>query len=327
MLAIISSFKNYIETNLGLSIHVGIYKESAKLPLYLADTYEIYSALSGNQKYLLITPKNITNLSPANIQKHIQTLTQLSGLDCVYLCRAITAFNRNRLINYKVPFVVPGNQMYLPMAGIDLREYYRRQAAVKDSLTASAQAVILQVLNEKNTMRYTATNLAARLGYSVMTMSRAIEEISSLDMLRIKQDGKEKVLILPADFKEFWNNIQEKLSSPVKQIYWLKSLPQDFQGIPAGLTALSQLSHLSSPAAVTYAVDLKTSKSICSQYKKLITDTAEDDLTEIQTWKYNPGLFSKNGLTDYFSLFLSLRDTDDERVNQALVQMMEKVKW
>jgi len=46
--------------------------------------------------------------------------------DLIYVRAQVTAYNRKRLIEQKVPFIVPGNQMYLPMLAIDLREHFRR---------------------------------------------------------------------------------------------------------------------------------------------------------------------------------------------------------
>jgi len=47
---------------------------------------------------------------------------------------------------------------------------------------------------------------------------------------------------------------------------------------------------------------------------------------ELEIWNYNPKLFSENERVDPFSLYLSLRDTKDERVETALEELMEKIK-
>jgi hypothetical protein len=43
------------------------------------------------------------------------------------------------LIEQKVSFIVPGNQLYLPDLGLDLREYFRQRAVDPLSLTLSLQ--------------------------------------------------------------------------------------------------------------------------------------------------------------------------------------------
>ena len=48
---------------------------------------------------------------------------------------------------------------------------------------------------------------------------------------------------------------------------------------------------------------------------------------ELEIWRYDPELFAKNGVSDPFSLYLSLRADDDERVAAALEELMEKIAW
>jgi Tfp pilus assembly protein PilO len=48
---------------------------------------------------------------------------------------------------------------------------------------------------------------------------------------------------------------------------------------------------------------------------------------EIQVWSYDPKLFAVAGVVDRLSLFLSLRDEKDERVEAALEQMMKEMPW
>ena len=49
----------------------------------------------------------------------------------VYVTGALASYERKRLIEQKVPFMVPGNQLYLPDLGIDLREYFRQRPPLR----------------------------------------------------------------------------------------------------------------------------------------------------------------------------------------------------
>ena len=48
---------------------------------------------------------------------------------------------------------------------------------------------------------------------------------------------------------------------------------------------------------------------------------------ELEIWHYDPDLFAKKGCVDPYSLYLSLKETEDERVEAALEELMEKIKW
>jgi hypothetical protein len=56
-------------------------------------------------------------------------------------------------------------------------------------------------------------------------------------------------------------------------------------------------------------------------------DIAESNAIELEVWSYSPKLFGENGVVDRSSLFLSIREDNDERVQSALEVMMEQVEW
>ena len=57
----------------------------------------------------------------ASIRAQIDKIREVTGLPVLYATEALASFERERLIEQKVPFVVPGNQLYLPHLGVDLR--------------------------------------------------------------------------------------------------------------------------------------------------------------------------------------------------------------
>ena len=53
----------------------------------------------------------------------------------------------------------------------------------------------------------------------------------------------------------------------------------------------------------------------------------ETDAIELEIWRYDPAMFATDGIVDPFSLYLSLKDSKDERIQIALEEMMEKLAW
>ena len=47
----------------------------------------------------------------------------------------------------------------------------------------------------------------------------------------------------------------------------------------------------------------------------------------MQLWNYAPNLFARDDTVDKFSLYLSLKDNEDERIQSALEEMMESIEW
>jgi len=53
----------------------------------------------------------------------------------------------------------------------------------------------------------------------------------------------------------------------------------------------------------------------------------EPDQMIVETWTYAPDTLSTGPTVDVLSLYLSLRDNQDERVEAALEEAMEALKW
>ena len=57
-------------------------------------------------------------------------------------------------------------------------------------------------------------------------------------------------------------------------------------------------------------------------------DPLWDDITngiQLELWKYPPALFGRNGKVDPISLYCSLKDTPDERIENELETMLEEM--
>lgn len=48
---------------------------------------------------------------------------------------------------------------------------------------------------------------------------------------------------------------------------------------------------------------------------------------EIQVWKYNPKMLSTEGVVDKLSLYLSLKDNEDERIQIELERLINEMSW
>lgn len=56
-------------------------------------------------------------------------------------------------------------------------------------------------------------------------------------------------------------------------------------------------------------------------------DEFDDNRTEVETWTYDPAILSRGNLVDPLSLYLSVRDSSDERMQQAARSVLEQPSW
>ena len=89
-----------------------------------------------------------------------------------------------------------------------------------------------------------------------------------------------------------------------------------------GESLLSELSLLTPPRIAEYAVYHNKID------KLLLTNELIDpnEQVKVELWNYDPLLFSKdNETTDIISLVISLFETEDERIEIVLEQLLEKI--
>ena len=71
----------------------------------------------------------------------------------------------------------------------------------------------------------------------------------------------------------------------------------------------------------------KTCNTLQTRNGIQLAASPEPDTLEIEIWRYDPELFAQNGIVDQLSLYLSLQEMDDERVETARHHMMEQLPW
>lgn len=321
------SFKRYVKETLDIDTRPKQWQGTANLPMFLRNTYVFFGVRILGVPCLVMATKGKTEQTPATIQKHMLQVRKKWPDEVIYLQQKVTAYNRKRLIQHKIPFVVPLNQMYLPFLGIDLREHFRNIREPEASFSPSTQVVVLYGLSHHGQLRLTPKTLANELGYSMMTMTRALDELDGVGLGTIAMEGRERVLRFNQDKRQVWETALERLRNPVKKRIWVKTFSNKSFGVKAGLSALATYSNLAEPVNPVLALEGKHWKKIKTSDDVMILDIAEPDASELEIWSYSPNLFANKGVVDRFSLFLSTREDNDERVQSALESMMEQVEW
>ena len=320
---LILQLRDYLKKVLGID-NVEILKtEIPSVPLMFLDLYTFYKIEILNQKLILFTLRQDDNIIPGTIKKHIEIIKQKINKDIVFLCGHMTSYTRRDFINYKIQFIVPGNQMYLPNVGLDLREHFRQNMIITEKLSPAAQALLLYFIHNRIDISLTASELSDKLRYTCMTMGRAITEIVCMELGIDYKDGKKRCIKFEQAGNNLWNNSLKYMKSPVKKEVYINNIPHGIICFQAGLNALSKYTMIAEPQYKTLAV--------CKEDWLKIKDNIEIlDNTgkyKLEVWTYPPALFAVNSIVDKLSLYLSLMSTDDERIEQSLEKIMENYKW
>jgi len=319
--------ERYVHDALGIDVTATPWRGRERLPHFLKELYNFAEMTLLCVPCLLVVDTSPAEQSPAAIRKHMDLLRTKQNTDVVYVRASVTAYNRKRLMDHKVPFIVPGNQMYLPMLAIDLREHFRRLRSESPTLSPSTQAVVIHALLRGSEQVFIPLQMAQRLGYSAMTMTRAFDELEAANLGEVTTNGRERCLRFTGRRQEIWTRAQPFLRSPVSKRLFIRDAKNGAGGIRAGLSALAQYSMLAPPAYTTYASSREDWKSLRQRHKAIEVPSREPEAHEIEVWSYPPALFAERDVVDRLSLYLSLKDNHDERIECSLEEMMRKLGW
>ena len=327
MQTVLHELERYLHDALGVSVKTTPWSGVGQLPPVLRERYRFAKAELLGLRALLVIDANPEEQSPATVRKHLDMLQSKQPAELIYVRARVTAYNRKRLIEQKVPFIVPGNQMYLPMLAIDLREHFRRIREEAPTFSPSTQVVVLHAMLRDAGQVLIPSEMAPLLGYSAMTMTRAFDELETAKLAEVTVRGRERCLRFIGDRREIWEKAQPFLRNPVSKRLFNRRINGAEGATHAGLTALAHYSMLAPPAYTTYALSREEWKTLRQQHKIIEVPELDPDASEIEVWWYSPARFAEHGMVDRLSLYLSLKADHDERTETALEEMMEKIEW
>lgn len=312
--------------------------EKAKLPLYISLTYNLYQTNLFGQELVLAQPVNAYGLSVAQTEKQLKNLHKTLHKKVILVPDKIASYNRARLINKKVNFIVPGKQLFLPALLMDLREgcFTNLMTSEKQNLIPSAQVIVLfHLLNPEKIWdieKKSFKKIAVKLNYSPMAITKAVENLKELNLITTSGE-KEKYIRFKYKNVELWNTIEENklwISPVLKQIY-VNEIPPGVKTWYCNMSALSEYSDMNRSRQNYLAVGRKIYNKLIKKNLLLNANPTEGKYC-LEIWKYEPGILSEQGtaeipVVDPLSLYFSLENISDERVEMALQQIKEQYIW
>ena len=325
---LINSAMSYIDSILGVSLSAKKNPMEKNLTILIRGSYRCYDAELLENRFLMVIPHNDTLPSPARLKKHFSQIQKTTGFFPVFLCSNLTEYSRRELIKNQINFIVPDNQLYIPFLGMSLREHYKMNQ-IQDTKQLSTVAQLVLLYHFHNTsIEISPTLLAEKLGYTVMSVLRAFKELEACGLGTLTKRGRTNILKFNAKGEELWTQSLPLLVSPVKRTV---SLPEDYKNHEefslCGLSLLSEWIMLNPPEHVVYRIALSRFNELNKQNPWNILPAEASEKIELQLWRYPPTLISGIDQIDRLSLYLSLRETADERIKFALEELLEEFEW
>lgn len=321
----IKTVELYLKENIDEHITVEPWLNESNFPIFLRNSYNFYEMkVIGNRCILIEALDEMPNID--KIQKHIKQIENLTNCQLVLYYKDITRYRRKSLIENRIPFVIEDGQMYLPFLGLDLKKVQEHFEKEVKAFTTSTQIAYLHFLYYKEDI-VNMTEFAEKMGFTKMTASRALNDLYRANLITYEIGGKtgrsKEYKRIPDP--DYFLKGQEYLKTPVRKIMYVKSRPLD--ALHAGFDALARLSMISPPGHPVMAVDrnkLNKEQIEIVRNKDIIKDSK---FVELQLWDYDPKLFSNKNHVDLMSLYASLKEETDERVEQALDEVLRGEPW
>jgi len=285
--------------------------------------FSFYTMEFNNQLLCVIQTKNKQDsLTPLNYKRITKQIEILVGMPVVILLDSLTYYERERLINQSVYFIISDKYAFLPslIVNVQARKENKRPA----KLTPAAQYLLLcHLLSEKPIDEYTIKDLVQIMPYNYVALARAVANLEDCTLCssEIKDNTGIKHIRFDSNKRELWAKAQSYLSSPVKRVLFCDTIPEgDFS--MSGVNALSHYSHLNSEQYETLAIWDKLFKPSGNPFNEV------EGLNKIEIWKYPTTMpfLSNHDVVDKLSLYLSMKDDPDARIEKELEIMIEEMK-
>jgi len=306
-------------------------EKASSLPLFLRERYTVFSTLLfGSKSFLALEAKGRETGSPGEYQKHAHTLHQALHGPVILVLPILPSYARNRMVQMGISFIVPGSQTFLPNRLIDLRERFPQTAPKhREKLSPAAQCTVLYHLLRHPLTEIPLKGIAQKIHYSSMMMTKVKDELEAAKVCNVVRSGRSVVLDFPTSGRALWDQVMPRLTSPVKRQCWIHLNRPKPSALLAGMSALSRRSMITDSRLPTYALINSAFQDCLEQGECVGLRDPETATAMIEVWSYDPQLLGDNAspTVDVLSLYLSMRNTADERVQQQLDRLIEEVKW
>lgn len=300
----------------GMTVNYKPWDKKKSLPLYIAGNYEIDEAVVSNNRFIVMSPIGDLPTLPA-MKKHIEKVQKIDDVPVVFDLKKLSDYRRKGMLESNIPFMTD-KQLFLPFIGILLMEEKNNNLCKEKFMFSSQQLFLMYIYNGQNKM-YVA-NAGKKLPYSAMTLSRAVKQLEASELFLVYKDGVNKVIESKYDRRDLFEKAKPLLSNPVRKYGYIEKSMIDENMVLASESALAKNSMLNPSKLITYAID----------EQKMDKNLMENELVDpnkqvkLELWGYDPKLFSNENVADSLSVALSLRENEDERIEEAIDECIER---
>ena len=288
-------------------------------------SYEFYDGEYRGLEMVFLVPKG-KKPTPRDLALADTRIGSALNLPVVFILMPCPAYERQRLIDKNVFFVMSDNFANLPM--IVANERIRKSAYAK-RLTPSAQYLLFYHLQVESLEGLSARDMADKMPYSYESVALALTCLSDLGLCRkMSGNGKNKNVVFDAKGRELWDVAQNYLINPVNSIVFCDELKAEGDYPVCGINALAHYSSLNKDDDRQIMVTANQYKAL-QRSDSMVHCNEFDGPIRIEVWKYPPVSKAAEPVSwaDPLSVIVSLRDDHDPRVEGEVEYLIDRMIW
>lgn len=288
-------------------------------------TYKFYDGEFHGMPLLFAEPKGKV-ATPRCLSVTANNLTSLLQLPIVFLLPACPAYERQRLIDKDVYFVVSEKYVHLPMLLANERVRKTKQAK---TLTPVAQYLLLYHLQIGSIEGMAARDIEDKIPYSYASITLGLTCLEDLGLCKkVAEGSKRKVIHFDMKGMNLWEQAQSFLVNPVEERIYCDGLLSDDSFPECGINALAHYTRLNPDPERTIMMSVKQLRNFKSS-EALVRPNEFDGNIIIEAWKYPPvtAIGVKAEWVDKLSLAISLREDEDPRVEGEVERLINEIEW
>ena len=308
---------NVLTDIFGMQVQYETWNKKNALPMYIAGSYDFAVATLNGCRCMVLSPTEEIVTLPA-LKKQIKKIQEIENIPVLIKLPTISSYRRKKMIESGVPFIT-GKQAFLPFMGTFLTQENEENVEVTKLMFSAQQLALMYLYN--NSKKLYVSDATKKLPFTAMTMSRAVKQLEATGLFHATKDGVNKVIESDYCELELYEKIKEYMTSPVRKIGYLNKDDITTDMILAGDGVLAEATMLNPNRVKTYAVYAKFFAK-----ENLVNELIDpDEQVRVELWEYDPKQFSVDNMADRLSVALSFIGNEDERVEEAIEELVEGV--
>lgn len=282
--------------------------------------FNFYATAYKGLDFLLLAPKKKDRYTPTQYSNISKRINSVLGKPIAFLFEDLVYYERNRMLNKGVYFIVSDKYAFLPFLVINART---SDVSEKSALTPAAQYILFCHLQMMSLDGRTYKDIERFVPYKYITISRAIKVLEQFSLCETCRDSDGPITVhFLADEKALWEKAKPCLINPIKETMYCDEIRTDDELCVSSYNALAQYTSLNPDQMGMYALEKNRFKEMESKELFLGLNKMDGEI-KIEIWEYPP--ICQKKVVDKLSLYMTLKDDNDARVENELEIMINEL--